>query len=106
MTRVGIFGADGKMGRLVCSAVDAERDLELVAAVDPSSAGEDVGGGVTVAERPEALSEAGAEVARLGRQRLGGLVSPGERRVTCENVRGGWIFRASERFSKAGHGQS
>jgi len=63
MTRVGIFGADGKMGRLVCSAVDAERDLELVAAVDPSSAGEDVGGGVTVAERPEALSEAGAEVA-------------------------------------------
>lgn len=36
---VGVFGAAGKMGTAVCAAVDAEDDLELVAAVDPGGAG-------------------------------------------------------------------
>jgi 4-hydroxy-tetrahydrodipicolinate reductase len=37
--RVGVLGACGKMGRFVCRAVDAESDLELVAAVNPSFEG-------------------------------------------------------------------
>ncbi|MGH2691195.1 MAG: 4-hydroxy-tetrahydrodipicolinate reductase [Actinomycetota bacterium] len=37
--RVGVLGASGKMGRTVCRAVDAEADLELVAAVNPSFEG-------------------------------------------------------------------
>jgi 4-hydroxy-tetrahydrodipicolinate reductase len=39
MIRVGVLGADGKMGRVVSGAVSADPDMELVAAVDPSSAG-------------------------------------------------------------------
>jgi 4-hydroxy-tetrahydrodipicolinate reductase len=34
MTRVGVFGARGRMGGEVCRAVDSAQDLELVAAVD------------------------------------------------------------------------
>jgi 4-hydroxy-tetrahydrodipicolinate reductase len=37
--RVGVLGACGKMGRFVCRAVDAESDLEVVAAVNPSFEG-------------------------------------------------------------------
>lgn len=33
MTAVGVIGADGKMGRLACSAINAAPDLELVAEV-------------------------------------------------------------------------
>lgn len=36
---VGVFGAVGKMGTAVCGAVQADPDLELVAAVDPGAAG-------------------------------------------------------------------
>ena len=43
MIRVGVVGACGKMGRFVCRAVDAERDLELVAAVNPSFEGRPLG---------------------------------------------------------------
>ncbi len=54
------------MGRAVCAAVAADAALELVAAVDPYAAGEqvDVGGDrvVTVAAEPSALCEADAEV--------------------------------------------
>jgi len=32
--RVGVFGAQGRMGRTVCEAVDADPELELVARVD------------------------------------------------------------------------
>ena len=39
MIRVGVLGACGKMGRFVCRAVDAEPDLEIVAAVNPSFEG-------------------------------------------------------------------
>ncbi len=40
MTRVGVVGATGRMGREVCRAVAAAPDLELVAAVSRSAAGE------------------------------------------------------------------
>jgi 4-hydroxy-tetrahydrodipicolinate reductase len=63
MIRVGVFGAGGKMGRLVCGAVTEEPDMELVAAVDPSSAGSAAAGGLQIAADPEALSDAGVEVA-------------------------------------------
>ncbi len=63
MIRVGVLGADGKMGRLVCATVDAEPELELVAAVDPSSAGTTAPGGAEIAGSPDALTGAGAEVA-------------------------------------------
>ena len=59
--RVGVFGAGGRMGATVCSAVVADDELELVAAVDPHHAGEAIEG-VTIADGPEVLAEAGAEV--------------------------------------------
>jgi 4-hydroxy-tetrahydrodipicolinate reductase len=34
VTRIGVLGAQGKVGREVCTAVEAADDLELVAAVD------------------------------------------------------------------------
>jgi 4-hydroxy-tetrahydrodipicolinate reductase len=42
MIRVGVCGAGGRMGREVCRAVIAEDGLELVCAVDPSFAGENL----------------------------------------------------------------
>lgn len=71
--RVGVFGAAGRMGATVCRAVAADPDLELVAAVDPHHqgldlrqvAGADIAdvGGLRVASSPEAMVEAGADVA-------------------------------------------
>ncbi len=40
MTRVGVIGACGKMGQLVCGAVLDDPELSLVAAINPSRAGE------------------------------------------------------------------
>ena len=52
------------MGATVCAAVSADPELELVAAVDPAHAGEKFGAwGLVVVRRPEAMAEAGAEVA-------------------------------------------
>ena len=62
MIRVGVVGAAGRMGRQVCRAVDADADLELVAAVDPSHAGQVVQG-IALAGSLDALTEAGVEVA-------------------------------------------
>ena len=68
MTRVGVFGAAGRMGRTVCEAVAGDPDLELVAAVDPQHAGIDVGqvanvdAHFAVAPDGQALLDAGAEV--------------------------------------------
>lgn len=42
MTRVGVFGAGGRMGQAVCRAVSEDPDLRLVAAVDPRLAGIDL----------------------------------------------------------------
>ncbi len=39
--RVGVVGAGGAMGLTVCSAIVAQEDMELVAAVDPRLAGMD-----------------------------------------------------------------
>ena len=67
MTRVGVFGAAGKMGTAVCRAVHEADGLELVAAVDPFAAGRSVGELVpgidlVITESPQALLDAGAEV--------------------------------------------
>jgi 4-hydroxy-tetrahydrodipicolinate reductase len=59
--RVGVVGAGGRMGRAVCAGVTIDEALDLVAAVDPSIAGEVVNG-VTVAHELRALAEAGVEV--------------------------------------------
>ncbi|HEX8804164.1 MAG TPA: 4-hydroxy-tetrahydrodipicolinate reductase [Acidimicrobiales bacterium] len=40
--RVGVFGATGRMGSMVCQAVAGDPDLELVGAVDPHHAGLDL----------------------------------------------------------------
>jgi 4-hydroxy-tetrahydrodipicolinate reductase len=68
--RVGVFGAGGRMGSIVCRAVVADPELELVAAVDPFHRGIDLQGvtgaprpGLQVSGGPDALSHAGAQVA-------------------------------------------
>lgn len=66
MTRVGVFGAAGKMGTAVCRAVHEADGLELVAAVDPFAAGRSVGELVpgidlAITDAPQALLDAGAE---------------------------------------------
>jgi len=61
---VGVLGAGGRMGRMVCGAVGGQADLRLVAGVDPSHAGARVeGADLAVAGELDALAEAGAEVA-------------------------------------------
>jgi 4-hydroxy-tetrahydrodipicolinate reductase len=68
-TKVGVFGAGGRMGATVCAAVLRDPDLELVAAVDPHHAGLDlrqvagVDSPLQISAGPEALAQAGAEVA-------------------------------------------
>ncbi|MFM7059579.1 MAG: 4-hydroxy-tetrahydrodipicolinate reductase [Actinomycetes bacterium] len=67
MTRVGVFGAAGKMGTAVCLAVHEAEGLELVAAVDPFAAGRSIGEFVpgidlVITDSPQALLDAGAEV--------------------------------------------
>ncbi len=69
MTRVGVFGAGGRMGRTVCAAMAAEPTVDLVAAVDPYHAGIDLqqlgvaDTGLQVAGSADALLDAGADVA-------------------------------------------
>ncbi len=64
MTRVGVFGAAGRMGATVCAALKADPDLELVAAVDPAHSGEKLEpAGLVAAAGPEAMAEAGVQVA-------------------------------------------
>lgn len=66
--RVGVFGAAGRMGRTVCSAVVGDPELELVAAVDPFHAGLDLRpvAGVDidlhVLPAPEALADLAIDV--------------------------------------------
>jgi len=70
MLRIGVVGAAGRMGRLVCEAVAAADDLELVAAIDPAASGEHLrdlaGPGVpdlAVGDDLDALADFGADVA-------------------------------------------
>ncbi len=68
--RVGVVGAAGRMGAMVCAAVEAEPDLDLVAAVDPAAAGTSLlppastgrREPLTVAADVTALAAAGVEV--------------------------------------------
>ena len=59
--RVGVVGAGGRMGRTVCAAVATDPALELVAAVDLGSAGDDMQG-IPIAGDLSALADAGAQV--------------------------------------------
>ena len=70
MIRVGVFGAGGRMGSTVCRAIVADRELQLVAAVDPLHAGIDLRGvtgadlrGLQVSPDLESLARAEAQVA-------------------------------------------
>ena len=70
MIRVAVFGACGKMGRVLCGAIADDPELDLVAAIDPSRAGTDLGRlvgrpdlDVTVSADAGALTRAGAQVA-------------------------------------------
>jgi 4-hydroxy-tetrahydrodipicolinate reductase len=60
--RVGVVGAGGRMGREVARAVVADPEMDVVAAIDPKTAGDAVEG-VTVMDELSALLDAGAEVA-------------------------------------------
>ncbi len=67
-TRVGVFGAAGRMGQEVCRAVLAADDLELVAAVDPPAAGSSlrdfgVESALVIGDSADALGTANADVA-------------------------------------------
>ncbi len=68
-TRVGVFGAGGRMGSTVCRAIAADPDLELVAAVDPHHSGLDVRsvtgaevGSLQIVSDAPAIAGSGAEV--------------------------------------------
>jgi 4-hydroxy-tetrahydrodipicolinate reductase len=70
MTRVGVFGAAGRMGATVCAAVLEAADLELVAAVDPAAAGRPLqeiagcgGSRLEIAASADAVGAGGAHVA-------------------------------------------
>ena len=74
--KVGVLGANGKMGRAVCDAVEADPDLDLVARVDPfggegcdSSRDTLVANGAEVVIDGEWLDERGF-VGRSGRAHL------------------------------------
>ena len=70
MIRVGVLGATGKVGAEVCRAVHADADLELVAGISRSKAGEPAssalgleGSDVVLAEDLDAFVEAKVQVA-------------------------------------------
>jgi 4-hydroxy-tetrahydrodipicolinate reductase len=70
MIRVGVLGAAGRMGRLVCRAIADDPDLELVAAINPSHGGRPVAAriglpdlGLTVSESMETLRSSKTQVA-------------------------------------------
>ena len=60
--RVGVIGAAGRMGQTVCAAISADKNLELVAAVDSAASGSTVEG-LTIAKDLRALADAKVEVA-------------------------------------------
>jgi 4-hydroxy-tetrahydrodipicolinate reductase len=59
--KVGVVGAGGRVGRMVCAAVALDDDLELVAAVGRTAAGE-THHGVTIAGDLRSLADAGCDV--------------------------------------------
>ena len=63
MIRVGVLGADGRMGHLVWDSLLSDPEMEPVAAIDPSSAGKRMPNGTDIAADLESIERAGAEVA-------------------------------------------
>jgi 4-hydroxy-tetrahydrodipicolinate reductase len=70
MIRVGVLGAAGRMGRLVCRAVAEDPELALAAAINPSFRGEHVGAmighpetDVRISDELDTLLQAETEVA-------------------------------------------
>ena len=70
MIRVGVIGAAGRMGLMVCRAVAEADDMALVAAIDRSKVGQNVGAlighpeiAVPISDELDRLLEAEAEVA-------------------------------------------
>jgi 4-hydroxy-tetrahydrodipicolinate reductase len=61
MHTVGVVGAGGRMGQEVCRAVNEAADLQLVAAVDPAHAGEEIDG-LIIAGSLDALVGQGAQI--------------------------------------------
>jgi 4-hydroxy-tetrahydrodipicolinate reductase len=59
--RVGVVGAGGRMGATVCNAVVADEALQLVAVVDPKSAGQQTHG-LVIADELQVLADAACEV--------------------------------------------
>lgn len=80
--RVGVFGAGGRMGSTVCTAVNADPDLELVTAVDPNYRGIDlrtvtgVDADLRISGEADAFERTGAEV----------VVDFSERAASVENL--------------------
>ena len=69
MIRVGVLGAAGRMGQLVCRAIADDSDLALVAAIDPAGGGQPVGSlighpenDVTISDELDTVLQAEAEV--------------------------------------------
>jgi 4-hydroxy-tetrahydrodipicolinate reductase len=67
--RVGVFGAAGRMGSMVCQTVADDPELTLVGAVDPHHSGLDLGQacgvdvpGLTVDPDPTAMGDRGVDV--------------------------------------------
>ena len=70
MIRVGVIGAAGRMGQMVCRTVAEEPDLALVAAIDRSKVGQSIGSligqpklDVPISDELDRLLEAEVEVA-------------------------------------------
>ena len=70
MIRVGVVGAAGRMGQMVCRTVAGEPDLALVAAIDRSKVGQSIGSqighpklDVPISDELDRLLEAEVEVA-------------------------------------------
>jgi 4-hydroxy-tetrahydrodipicolinate reductase len=63
VTRVGVLGADGQMGHMVWGTLFVNKEFELVAAVDPNSAGKLLPGQVEISADLQALVEGETEVA-------------------------------------------
>src|SRR6266498_4160311 len=70
MIQVGVLGAGGRMGGAACRAIQAAPDMELMAAVDPATAGRPLaevagipGSAIVVSANPEALADTVCDVA-------------------------------------------
>lgn len=108
-TRVVVLGAGGRMGAAVCAAVASDADLELVAAVDPGHAGENVAG-VVIAEDVDQVDADRVDVAvdftaaAAVRANLAWCASAGLHAVVGTSGLGpddlGWV---GERYPRGGH---